>query len=263
MGHKKSDTQQKLESLERWSARATLLILLGIVIEIGSLLWFHRDPSERLVAVIADALIGVGLVVEYIVILRAIVASGEAQRLSDEKVAEATAQAAEATAQAAEANARASEADQKAQEAILELARLTASRVLTQEQRGRIVENLKQFSGTEYDIAISSSDPEILDFVFLVEVALSMAEWAELDWQGPLDATCLVREGMPLVRLGASVTNVVIGVHVNQPTKLWECALILSDALAEGIDSMARRHIPHAMSSTNANAIHILIGRKT
>jgi hypothetical protein len=96
LGHKKNDPQQKLETLERWSARATLLILLGIVIEIGSLLWFPHDPAERLVAIIANALIGVGLAVEYIVILRAVVASGEAQRLSDEKVAEATARAAEA-----------------------------------------------------------------------------------------------------------------------------------------------------------------------
>jgi hypothetical protein len=73
----------------------------------------------------------------------------------------------------------------------------------------------------------------------------------------------LVREGMPLVRLGASVTNVMIGVHVSQPPKLWECALAVSDALiAEDIDATARMHTPHAMSSTNANAIHILIGRK-
>jgi hypothetical protein len=102
LGHKKSDPQQKLETLERWSARATLLILLGIVIEIGSLLWFSHDPAEMLVAVTANALIGIGLVVEYIVILRAIVASGEAQRLSDEKVAEANAQAAEANRARAE-----------------------------------------------------------------------------------------------------------------------------------------------------------------
>lgn len=90
LGHKKNDPHQKLESLERWSARATLLILLGIIIEIGSLLWFPHDPAERLVAVIADALIGVGLAVEYIVILQAVVASGEATRLSDEKIAEST-----------------------------------------------------------------------------------------------------------------------------------------------------------------------------
>jgi ribosomal protein L29 len=123
LGHNKNDPHQKLESLERWSARATLLILLGIVIEIGLLLWFPHDPAERLAAVIANALIGVGLAVEYIVILRAVVAGGEATRLSDEKIAESNRQAAEANQMAAEAN--------------LELARLRmqlAARSLTKEQ---------------------------------------------------------------------------------------------------------------------------------
>jgi hypothetical protein len=161
----------------------------------------------------------------------------------------------------AELNSRASEANQRAQEAILELAELRAPRALTPEQRGRIVDKLKMFSGTKYDITISDADPEILDFVFLVEIALSTAEWTELDWQGTAD--CLIREGAPLVRLGVSVANVMIGVHVSQPPKLWECALALSDALiAEDIDATARRLVPHKMSSTNANAIHILIGRK-
>lgn len=86
----------RLESLERWSARATLAILLGIVVEIGSLFWFQHEPIERLVGIIANALIGIGLVVEYIAILTAIVASGDANRESDEKVAEASKRAAEA-----------------------------------------------------------------------------------------------------------------------------------------------------------------------
>jgi hypothetical protein len=96
LGHKKIDPHQKLESLERWSARATLAILLGIFIEIGSLFWFQHDPVERLIGVIANALIGIGLVVEYIAILRAIVASGDANRESDEKIAEANERAAQA-----------------------------------------------------------------------------------------------------------------------------------------------------------------------
>ena len=172
-----------------------------------------------------------------------------------------TADAEKSRAAIAEANARAAEATQKAEEASLELAKYRAPRTLTREQRGRIVDKVKQFSGTEYDIALSDSDPEILGFVSLIELTLSTAGWIGVDWKGKGEA--LIRQGRPLVRLGNTGANVVIGVHVNQPPKLLECAMDLSDALvAEGIDATAGRHTPHEMSSTNANAIHILIGRK-
>jgi hypothetical protein len=163
----------------------------------------------------------------------------------------------------AQANARAAEANQKAQEAVLELARLTAPRALTQEQRGRIVDKLKQYSGTEYDITVSTSDPEILGFVFTIELVLSTAGWTELDWKG--NGEGLVRsEGERIIRDGVSVTNVVIGVLTEQPPKLCGFAQALADALAdEGVDAITQRHTRHAQSSTNANAIHIMIGRKT
>jgi hypothetical protein len=154
------------------------------------------------------------------------------------------------------------EAIARAAEAQLALEKFKAPRTLTPEQRGRIVDKLKQFSGTEYDITISDADPEILSFVFTLELVLSTAGWTELDWKGTGEA--LIRGGkQPLIRLGVSVANVSIGVQTDQPTKLFEFALALSDALeAEGVTSTAERHIGHKMSSTNANAIHIMIGRK-
>lgn len=104
MGHKKKPPHQILESLERWSARATLLILLGIVIEIVALFISPHDFRERLVSTGANALVAIGLIAEYLVILRTIVATGEANRESDEKVAEATKLAAEANERAAKAD---------------------------------------------------------------------------------------------------------------------------------------------------------------
>jgi hypothetical protein len=179
------------------------------------------------------------------------------------QIAQLTKAGDEARAAIAGANERAAEANQKAQEASLELAKFKAPRVLNEEQRGRIVDKLKpQFSGTEYDITIIDSEPEILNLVFAIELVLSTAEWTELDWKGTGEA--LIRAGkQPLIRLGVSIANVVIGVQVNQPPKLFEAALALSDALAtEGITATAERHIGHEMSSTNENAIHIMIGRK-
>lgn len=159
-------------------------VVVGLVIEVILAIAFRSDKSfiENWAPVLADCLIALGVYCEIHFGRRVKTAAEELQRLSDEKIAEA--------------EARASEANQKAQEAALALAELKAPRMLTPEQRGRIGEKLKRFSGTEYDIAISLSEPEILDFVFLVEVALSMAEWIELDWQGTGEG--LIREGSPI-----------------------------------------------------------------
>lgn len=109
MGQRKKDPNQRLEALELWSARATLLILLGIFVEIGLLFWFHKTIPERIGSTVANTLIGVRLVVEYIVILRAIVATGEANREADEKVAAANVIAEQARKDAADARKRTAE----------------------------------------------------------------------------------------------------------------------------------------------------------
>lgn len=97
-GHSVSgDAREKLDALELWSGRATLIILAGIVIDVGIIwIWPHESRWETIWALTANVLIGAGLVIEYIVILRAIVASGDVQRDSDEKVAAAVERAAAA-----------------------------------------------------------------------------------------------------------------------------------------------------------------------
>jgi hypothetical protein len=238
----------KNESRAQWGGAA---VVFGLVIEVVLAATYPHGKSiiEEWGPVVADALVALGVAAEILFAAKARSKAEALQRLSDEKVSEA--------------NARAAEANQKAQEAILELAELRAPRALTPEQRGRIVDKLKPFSGTEYDIAVNSIDPEVLNFVFIVELILSTAGLTELNWQGPLTAQVLTREGRPFINLSASVTNVMIGVHVNQPPKHFECALALSDALmAEGIDATAKWLTPGPGSSTNANAIHIFIGRK-
>jgi hypothetical protein len=160
----KNDPSVRLEALEKWSARATLVILGGILLEIAALLIFrHPDISsgEIWILVSANVLIGIGLAVEYICILRTIVASGELQRVSDEKVAEA--------------NARASEANQIAAGATLELAKLqpqVAPRVLTKEQ----YDELQTLKGKVPAVSIvwqAGSEP--LSFAMQISVALQDA----------------------------------------------------------------------------------------
>lgn len=99
LGQRKNDPHARLEALERWSARATLLILIGILVDIALALTFTREFWERIGSIAANAFIGIGLIVEYIVIGRAVIAGGEAQRLSDEKIAESNARAKEAELQ--------------------------------------------------------------------------------------------------------------------------------------------------------------------
>jgi hypothetical protein len=106
LGQRKKDAHQRLEELERWSARATLLIFFGIVADIATVLYVPHEGAEIIGSLIANGLIGVGLIIEYVVILRAITAGGEAQREADERVGIAEKQAAEANARAAEAELR-------------------------------------------------------------------------------------------------------------------------------------------------------------
>jgi hypothetical protein len=221
--------------------------------------WFH------LVGLISAGLLGLGFVAGLVSVGLSWKANGELQtdlRRMDAQNLALEKELTQEKKEIASVNAQASEANRRAAEAQLALEKFKAPRTLTPEQRGRIVDKLKQFSGTEYDITIIESEPEILNFVFTLELVLSAAGWTELDWKGTGEK--LIRGGKePLIRLGVSVTNVVIGVHSDQPPKLFEFALALSDALkAEGVTATAERHIVHEMSSTNANAIHIMVGRK-
>jgi hypothetical protein len=99
---KAKDPHQKLESLERWSARATLLILLGIAVEAVAVFQFPHALEERLWSLAANGAIGIGLIVEYFVIGRAIVATRQAEAESNQKIAKANAEAAKANERALE-----------------------------------------------------------------------------------------------------------------------------------------------------------------
>jgi hypothetical protein len=100
---KTKDPHRALKRLERGSANATLWIFLGIVVETGGVIWFARNWTEAFIAITGNALIGYGLILEYVLILRAIVASGAADREAALKVAEANSRAAKANAIAARA----------------------------------------------------------------------------------------------------------------------------------------------------------------
>ena len=276
--NKKLDPNTELENSERWSGHATLLILAGIVLELVALYVFTKGISwiEKAVLSIANMLVGIGLVIEYRCIGRAKIATGELQRLSDEKVATAEALGAEANQRAAEAN--------------LALEKFRAPRVLSDEQIDRIAKELRRFAGVQFDMGISSRDPELLRLVVLLERALEKAEWTEIDFRGSEGISAVrTRSGAPSIGTSVSAIGVIVG--LSRPEKelpmVANAALALANALeAEGIETMYTRVISGlldddgqgfftalgpdgetwrvpAVPSPNENAIHIRIGRKT
>jgi hypothetical protein len=249
LGHTNNDPNQTLESLERWSARATLFILFGIIVEIGSIFLLPHDVLERIITTVANVLIAIGLIVEYIVILRAIVATGESNRQSDQKVADA--------------NARAQEANLKANEAVLELARFRAPRSLFTEQVYRIADKMKEFSPIEFDASINPGDPEFKLCLSFIEWALRLAGWKQQSWDGTGSENRDLL-GLPAIGLGGSVSNVAIFFTGEKDSRNEGAARALADALTlEGITSNARTSFKNTeLGAAKQYPIHIAVGPK-
>jgi hypothetical protein len=151
------ELRESIESCERAAEQGGIAVIIGLVIEVA--LAACHPPFDSFAgiwgAVIADSLVALGVAGEVLFSRMGSARQRELQRRSDEKVAEA--------------EARASEANQRAQEAILELAKFRAPRILTGRQIRQIAEKLKQFSGTEYDVALQSNDPEFRGLLWFIE----------------------------------------------------------------------------------------------
>jgi hypothetical protein len=160
------EPHRALKRLERGSANATLWIFVGIVVETGGVIWFARNWAESLVAIVGNALIGYGLVLEYVLILRAIVASGAIER--------------EARLKVAEANARGLEARQTAEEARRETEQLRSKhawRRINLNQWNTLVIRLRSAPST-VDIWYPAGDPEVQNFAGWLGGTLARAGWS-------------------------------------------------------------------------------------
>jgi hypothetical protein len=168
-GPSKKDAHKRLGSLERWSGWATLLILAGILLDIAILWWRLPWFSERIWATLANAFIGLGLMIEYIVIGRTIVASGEVKRESDAKIAAALERAAEAEARAAETER--------------DLVKYRRRRMLRPDQIGLIGSRIRHFR-PKWDMGIADPhNEEQVDFANVLG-NLIHAYWVSQLWKG-------------------------------------------------------------------------------
>jgi hypothetical protein len=184
------------------------------------------------------------------------------QRISEARTRgdEARADAASANQRASEAAERAAEAEQRAAEANLELARLKAPRTLRPEQQQRVIAMVKPFAGTQFDIGVVQGDPEAAELMVLIETVLKAAGWSQIDWVG--GDIVLTLAGRPTAGV-VTTTNVAIAVHPERASTLENAAAALLTALSsQGIAARAGTSAA-AFLNRNADAIHILIGRKT
>jgi hypothetical protein len=190
-------------------------------------------------------LVGAGLVIEYIVILRAIIATREAEILSEEKIASA--------------NERAAVAVTKAGEAELALARFRAPRALI--DLSALSEAVKEFSGTKFDLQIGFWNDEFVKFARNIEIALVRAGWQIVDWQG---ASSREAPHGRVIGLETAASNVLICIKVADWDHLAAPANAVSDALSElGIDASFAPQVRTSVSdSANVNTVHVLIGPK-
>lgn len=175
----KKDPHEKLETLERASGRGTIVILLGILIEIWAFFYLdEHDPRERLIALIANSLIALGLLIEYAAIRLTITASREAKIEADQEVA--------AVMQ------RAAEADQKAAEATLALEQFRAPRARMFQEAGgtkRLETALERWyqedgavHGPRFSVACNLNDGEQQELMQALMSALQGVGWDFLHW---------------------------------------------------------------------------------
>lgn len=187
---KSNDPTAALESLERWSFGATIVILLGIVLEGWNTLYFW-NPTETvgdiLSKLIADALIGIGLLVEAICIVRAIFTTRREKQESDEKVSAANERAANAQKEAAEARER-----------VIEIEQVAAWRHTSPEQRDQIAAALH---GSMFETDL------------LIEYQYSDAEAWSYSTQ---IATIFGKSGVASIRhvANAHLGQIVFGIHM-------------------------------------------------
>ncbi len=229
--------QERADQAEFWSGRATALILFGILLEIAGIFEYPDGKSigEIVLLLSANIAIGTALIIEFICIRVAVRANAEVKLESDEKLRAATDRATTAHEDATAAREE------------LKKFRTPRAKFLTPEARLLIVEKLKKFPGTPYDVGHDDLDREVWDFLWYFEPLFKEAGWVQIDWIG----------GRPFQRQNEwsvhtygreNVSNISIEIDPVSRPALMPAATALEEALtAVGIE---RVRCPRAVSQT-------------
>lgn len=199
----------------------------------------------------------------------------EAYKLTvDAKVADAKKEGIEAGRTAGDALVRAAELEKEAANLRLELARLSTPRVrlITPEAAATLVERLKPFAGTKFDIGHAQIGREQWDFLWVLEPIFPQAGWEFVNWNpGPLPLPGQSRPGV-FGKLNwtmqqhiygvANVSNVSIELSPEFRDKLLPAANALASALEEiGVAAVVEAQ-PISGLSVTKDAIHLLVGER-
>jgi hypothetical protein len=229
----------RLHDLERVSGRATLAIAVGIGIEVFAL--FLLEPSwdlKWICSLVADLLIFIGLLVEYLVILETIEASKADRIESDREVANAMNRAAQA-------------------ERDLLDHKTPRRAAMTTENKAFLVGRLMQFDRPFFDVGMAGGPGEVIHFCWDLEEVLHQAGWQQLDWGS--SSLTFARNLRPVAGM-IMADNVEIQIEPSHRTANIGAVTALVEALREiGISA---EETPYNFANTNVQAIHVLIGPK-
>jgi hypothetical protein len=249
-------TEQELRNdIERYAERenwSAWLIVSALIMEAYAG-WYFSTPDkpwyETTFLIAANLLIAAGVYGEIRFGRKADTVGKALQQISDEKIAELKRQAAEATQRAARAE--------------LELEKIRTPRKLTGAvQQAEITNQLKPFIGTNFDSAIVPYDPEAADLLLEIETALKNAGWTLIPWISPDDLIFdRTQSGRPNAGI-VSATGVFVAADPNGDRALWNASRALASALNSVNIAALAGPIPPTVKSTNAHAIHLLVGAK-
>ena len=144
------------------------------------------------------------------------------------------------------------------------LKRVTTPRVnfLTPEALTSIIEKIKPFHGTKFDIGHAQTGHEQWDFLWQLEPIFPKAGWEFVNWVGPQTFNKSNWTMQPHVYGIAKVANVVIELDPEKRAELLPAATALAEALNDvGLTARVANH-PIGGTSTTSDAIHILVGIK-
>jgi hypothetical protein len=219
---KTNDPHKAIENLERTSAAATLWILAGIMVEMLALFIFDHSRLELVVGVVANGAIGLGLIVEYLVIGKVIDATKEAERESNERIAQIEEGAAQARAQAAGSMALAADAQRQgaalrkqAAEAELQLAEFKKRLEPREIDSGIFLEVINGKPKAPVEVKYVRDDADSFHLAIGISSLLKQAGW-EVAWASPINPSEYPRSDSPsAMAAGGQPTGVSVVGHIS------------------------------------------------
>jgi hypothetical protein len=234
------DDVERNESRSKWAA---WVLVAGLVVEVALAFNFSegKTPLENWSPVLADIMVALGVFGEIHFSGKAARAQKALQSISDGKLAEALDRAS------------------KAETALTKLQTPRQLLLAPDEVRAQIIERLRPFAGTKFDVGHARVDRETWDFLWSLEPTIVKAGWIHVDWVG----------GVIFKKNGwqgdhwygeANARKVSIEVRPLSRKVLMPAALALAEVLnANGIEAVT---YDNNNASQNDDAIHLLVGPK-